>query len=74
MRTLLVSSATRIMGPMGPNCDLRNYGLRIAGRGGQQSKAKARIAVARKLAVLLHSLLAKGEVYEPTRNTLEPAA
>ncbi len=74
MRTLLVSSATRIMGPMGPGCDLRAYGLRIAGRGGQQSKAKARIAVARKLAVLLHSLLAKGEVYEPMRHTLEPTA
>ncbi len=74
MRTLLVSSATRIMGPMGPDCDLRDYGLRIAGRGGQQSKAKARIAVARKLAVLLHSLLATGEVYEPMRHTLEPAA
>ncbi|MFT5198824.1 MAG: transposase [Planctomycetota bacterium] len=74
MRTLLVSSATRIMRPMGPDCELRDYGLRIAGRGGQQSKAKARIAVARKLAVLLRSLLAKGEVYEPMRNKVEPAA
>ena len=73
MRSALVSSATRIMGPKGADSDLREYGLRIAGRGGIKSKAKARIAVARKLAVLLHALLATGEVYEPMRHTGEPA-
>jgi transposase len=69
MRSLLVSAATRILGPFGPDSDLRRYGERIAGQGGKRAKSRARIAVARKLAVLLHRLLASGEVYEPLRNS-----
>jgi transposase len=68
MRSLLVSAATRILGPFGPDSDLRRYGERITAQGGKRAKARARIAVARKLAVLLHRLLASGEVYEPLRN------
>jgi len=68
MRSLLVSAATRILGPHGPDSDLRRFGERIAAQGGKRAKARARIAVARKLGVLLHCLLRTGEVYEPLRN------
>lgn len=71
VRRLLVSAATYILGPFGPDCDLRRYGQRIAAPGSQAAKAKARIAVARKLATLLHRLWISGEVYEPLRNAQE---
>lgn len=67
VRRLLVSAATYILGPFGPDCDLRRYGERIRASGSQASRAKARIAVARKLAVLLHRMWTTGEVYEPLR-------
>jgi transposase len=68
MRSLLVSAATRVLGPHAPDTDLRRYGERIIGGGGVRNKGRARIAVARKLAVLLHSLLRTSEVYEPNRH------
>jgi len=34
-------------------------------RGGKNAKKRAAVAVARKLAVLLHRLWVSGEVYEP---------
>ena len=74
MRSLLVSAATRILGPHGADSDLRRFGLRIADKGGKRAKARARIAVARKLAVVLHRLLSTGEVYEPLRNSSAAAA
>ena len=69
LRRLLVSSASRILGCFGTDSDLRRFGLRIIDKGGKRAKSRARIAVARKLAVLLHSLLKTGEVYEPLRNS-----
>ena len=71
MRSLLVSAATRILGPKGVDSDLRRFGERIIGDGGRRAKARARIAVARKLGVLLHRLLLTSEVYEPLRNSEE---
>jgi transposase len=67
LRRLLVQGAHYILGPHGPDCDLRRHGERIAARGGQNAKKRAVIAVARKLAVLLHQLWISGEVYEPLR-------
>ena len=67
MRRLLVSSAQYILGPFGPDTDLRRYGLRLCERGGKNAKKRAAVAVARKLAVLLHRLWVTGEVYEPLR-------
>lgn len=64
-RRLLVSSAHYILGPFGPDCDLRRKGLLLAARGGRNAKKRAVVAVARKLAVLLHHLWVTGEVYEP---------
>lgn len=67
LRTLLVQCAHYILGRNGPPSDLKCYGERIARRGGKVAKRKAAIAVARKLAVLLHSLWRSGEVYTPQR-------
>jgi transposase len=65
VRKLLVGSAQYILGPFGPDSDLRRYGLRLCERGGKNAKKRAAVAVARKLAVLLHRLWVSGEVYEP---------
>lgn len=67
VRRLLVNCAQRILGPLGQDSDLRRYGLRLMERGGKNAKKKAVIAVARKLAVLMHRLWVSGEVYEPLR-------
>ena len=56
------------------DCDLRRHGERIAARGGKNAKKRAVIAVARKLAVLLHVLWISGEVYEPLRNSKKAVA
>jgi transposase len=74
VRQLLVGSAQYILGPFGPDTDLRRYGLRLSERGGKNAKKRAVVAVARKLAVLLHSLWVSGEVYEPLRHALPKAA
>jgi transposase len=68
LRKLLVGSAHYILGPFGSDSDLRRHGEKIASRGGKNAKKRAAVAVARKLAVLLHSLWVSGEVYEPLRN------
>jgi transposase len=67
LRRLLVQSAHYILGPFGPDTDLKRYGQRLAARGGKAAKKRAVVAVARKLAVLLHRLWVTGEVYEPLR-------
>ncbi len=68
VRRLLVGSAQYTLGPFGPDTDLRRYGLRLCERGGKNAKKRAAVAVARKLAVLLHRLWVTGEVYEPLRH------
>src|SRR5215211_6281612 len=68
LRRLLVSSAHYILGPFGPDSDLRRYGEKLAGRGSKNAKKRAVVAVARKLSVLLHRLWITGEVYEPLHN------
>lgn len=73
LRRLLVTSAHYILGPFGQDCDLRRYGERIAARGGGKiAKKKAVIAVARKLAVLLHRLWQTSEVYQPLHQPARP--
>lgn len=69
LRYLLTQSAHYILGPFGKDTDLRRWGLKIAERGGKNAKKRAVVAVARKLAVLLHSLWSSGEIYEPLRNS-----
>jgi len=69
LRTLLVQGAQHILGPFGPDCDLRRWRLKLAERGGKSGKKRAIIATARKLAVLLHHLWVSGEAYEPLHNS-----
>jgi transposase len=68
LRTMMVQGAHYILGPFGHDSDLRRWGLKLAERGGKNAKKRAVVAVARKLAVLLHKLWVSGEVYEPLRN------
>jgi transposase len=74
LRRLLVGSGHYILGPFGPDTDLRRYGLRLCERGGKNAKKRAAVAVARKLAVLLHRLWRSGEVYEPLRQAAAAAS
>lgn len=69
LRSLLVQCAHYIVGPFGPDSDLRRFGRLLLQRGGKTAKKKAITAVARKLAVLLHRLWVTGEDYEPLRVT-----
>jgi transposase len=68
LRTMLVQGAHYILGPFGEDSDLRRWGQKLSARGGKNAKKRAVVAVARKLAVLLHRLWVSGEVYEPLRN------
>ena len=65
LRRLLVGCAQYILGPFGPDCDLRRHGLKLAARGGKNAKRRAVVAVARKLAVMMHRLWKTGATYEP---------
>ena len=68
LRRLLVQAAHYILGPFGPDTDLRRWGERYAGTGAGNAKKRAVVAVARRLAVLLLALWKSGEFYEPLRH------
>jgi transposase len=75
-RRYLVQAAQYILGPFGPDTDLRRWGLGLIG-GSKSKKVKKRavIAVARKLSVLMLRLWVTGERYEPLFNAqLQEAA
>jgi transposase len=72
LRALLVQGAHCILSRQGPDTDLKRWGERLC-TGGRNAKKRAIVAVARKLAILLHRLWVTGEVYEPLRNN-EPLA
>src|ERR1700757_4783553 len=63
--TLLVECANHVLGPRGRDSTLRQWGLHLASRGGKQSHNHAIVAVARKLAVLLHRIWITQEQYIP---------
>ena len=77
LRSLLVQSANYILGHFGPDCDLRRFAYdrlehqkeALKKKGKDPNKVKVskqlKIAVARKLAVLLHHLWVSAEVYDP---------
>lgn len=69
LRRLLVGAANYILGPFGPDTDLRRWGLRLAARGGKNAKKRATVAVARKLSAILHTLWRTGDEYRPTRES-----
>jgi transposase len=68
LRSLLVQGAHCILRKGAPESDLRAWGLGKMGSGGKRAKKRAIVAVARKLAVLLHRLWVTGEVYDPQYN------
>jgi transposase len=67
VRKLLVQCAHRLLGPYGNDCDVRRWGLRLAERGGSNAKKRAIVAVARKLAVVLHAMWLSGEQFKHFR-------
>lgn len=64
LRTLLVQAAHYILGRFGPDSALRRWGLKLAATGGKRGKKRAIVAVARKLAVILHCLWRSGQSYQ----------
>ena len=68
VRSLLVQGAQCILRKVAPDSDLRAWGLSKMKSGGKRAKRRAIVAVARKLAVLLHRLWVTGEVYDPLYN------
>jgi transposase len=64
LRKLLVQCAHVAMGRFGPDCALRRWALDHA-RQSRTAKKRTVVAVARKLAVLLHRLWSRQEVFRP---------
>jgi len=73
-RLRILEEADRCQSPSEVGRLLRRVGLRMAERGGSAGKKRAIVAVARRLAVLLHRLWVTGEVYEPLRKERSKAA
>lgn len=67
VRRMLVQASQYILGHFGPDTALRRFGERLERRGGKAARKRAVIAVARKLAVVLHRLWVTGKSYEPMR-------
>jgi len=74
LRRLLIGSAHYILGPFGPPCYLREWGLELMARGGRNAKKRAAVAVARRLSVLLLALWISGKDYDPRKNSKTEAA
>jgi transposase len=73
LRRLLVQAAHCILRDGAPESDLKQWGMTkvqagAGKKGSKRRKKKAAVAVARKLAVLLHKLWVTGEVYDPHYN------
>ncbi len=59
-----VEKSAYCLGPFGPDTELPRFGQKLAERGGKAAKKRAVVAVAHKLAVLLHRLWVTGEEYQ----------
>lgn len=64
LRRLLVQAAHYVLGRFGPDSALRRWGLKLAASGGKRGKKRALVAVARKLAVILHCMWRSGQIYQ----------
>jgi len=64
LRKLLVQCAHVVMGRFGPDCALRRWALQHA-QHSRTAKKRTIVAVARKLAVLLHRLWGRQEQFQP---------
>jgi transposase len=65
LRRLLVQCAHRILGPFGADSSLRSWAQALAARGGPAGRKRAIVALARKLAVVLHRLWTRQESWRP---------
>jgi transposase len=65
LRSLLVQAAQYVLGRFGPDSELRRWGLKLAASGGKRGKKRAIVAVARKLAVILHRMWQTGSRWHP---------
>jgi transposase len=76
LRRLVIGCGQYILGRFGPDSELRRFGLKLSARGGKAAKKRAVVAVARKLAVLLHRIWVTGEEYDPfySNRTRQPMA
>jgi transposase len=72
LRRLLVNCAQYLLGPFGKPCDLRQHGLDLIGRLGPNSRKRVAIAIARKLAVTLLSMLKTGSDWKACRKPTPP--
>jgi len=64
LRSLLVQAAHYVLGRFGPDSALRRWGLKLAASGGKRGKKRAVVAVARKLAVILHRIWRTGNGWQ----------
>jgi transposase len=64
LRSLLVNCAQRLLGPFGGDSDLRRWGLALAARGKRNAKKRAVVAVARRMAVMMHRMSITGETWQ----------
>lgn len=72
MRKVLLQAAHFIMSTRGQDSTLRRWALALAGDGKSRiRKRKAAVALARKLAVLLHRMWVTGEAFDPFRGLPE---
>ncbi len=65
LRSLLVESANYIMSTRCRETELKRWALAHLREGDANTRRRVKVAVARKLAVILHALWVSGEVYEP---------
>lgn len=72
LRQLLVQCAQYLLGHFGPDCALREQGLRLVAKGGKAAKKKAMIAIARKLAVTMIAMWKNGSDYETFPQSKHP--
>ena len=78
VRHLLVNAANNIMKDSAANTELKQFALRVWGGRGKIAKRKAKVALARKLAVTMAAMLRNGTAYrgiieEPASSGLEDA-
>jgi transposase len=71
VRSLLVASAVRFMRHSPPECELRKWATNIEQRRG---KKRARVALARKIAVIMLSMWKRGENYGIEYRTGQPCS
>ena len=74
VRHLLMTAANYILRESSPDTSLKRHGLRICARGGKVARRKAKVAVARKLAVTMLAMLKTAHPYEDRKAGKGPAA